>query len=151
MRFRRPLLIAAVVLVSVLIIAVVVSASSKRTDAFQATCNQFIGYLIQKNSKASYAMFSDDAKALDTQNTWNDKVIGLFGAYNLGQATYVTQTDTTAQLTTGSGATQPTHKDLAYTLTNPVATSDISCKTVQQDGTIYIDGYSSTIRTEDAQ
>lgn len=152
MRFRRPLLIILVIAVPLLII-VGISLLGKEEDKLRTTCDNFIQFVIKKDSASSYAMFSDTAKSVDSQESWDIKVTNLFGVYNLGEVTFVSQSDVTQTQQAENGDLEtvgPQRIEFVYTLTNPIGTSDITCNIIQSGSDYKVDGFTSGLR-EDVQ
>lgn len=152
MRFRRPLLIILVIAVPLLII-VGISLLGKEEDKLKATCDNFIQFVIKKDATSSYALFSDTAKSVDSPESWDIKVTNLFGVYNLGEVTFVSQADVTQTQQAENGDLEPVgpqRAEFVYTLTNPIATSDITCSIIQSGSEYKVDGFTSGLR-EDAQ
>lgn len=152
MRNRRLLIIIILLVLLVAIVIFVISKSGGRGDSFVAACDKFIGYVIKKDSNASYNMFTEATKG--SKEDWDIQVVNLYGVYNLGTTEMVSDSNLTEPSQAGDGKIEtsgPERRQIAYTLTNPVAISDVTC-TVTQDGSAHkIEGFTSGVRPGSVQ
>jgi hypothetical protein len=141
----RRLLVIGVVVVGLVLLAILATflTSSSRNPSRNA-CEKLLDYAIKGQYDKSYELLSSSAKGTESKESWRSKMFGLANVYKNAKVTY---TDQSAVSKAPNDTKDVQRFLLRYVLTNPAATTDISCY-IRDDGkATTVDGLVSQVRS----